>query len=192
MAGWLGAGSALLLLGAAVLPLAQRLGALRLARIGLDRLTRRLPAGMAGSLRGLHGELLRLRRDRGALWRTGLLHLLAWMLGCGETWLWRWRRGRGGVRDREPGHGARSVAFAISGALGVQEGGFILVGGLFGIPADAAIALSMVKRARELLVGVPGLLAWHWSELRRPVARSQGTSRRPARFSGDRNAGGHR
>ena len=51
---------------------------------------------------------------------------------------------------------------------GASKGGFALVSGLFGIPADTAIALSMVKRARELAVGVPGLLAWQWSELRRP------------------------
>lgn len=39
------------------------------------------------------------------------------------------------------------------------------------IPADTAIALSVIKRARELLVGVSGLLAWQWSELRQPGAQ---------------------
>jgi hypothetical protein len=53
----------------------------------------------------------------------------------------------------------------------VQEAGFILVSGLFGISPDTAIALSMVKRARELLVGLPGLVAWQWSEGRRLVKR---------------------
>lgn len=35
----------------------------------------------------------------------------------------------------------RSAGFAVPGALGVQEGGFILVGGLFGVGPDLALAL---------------------------------------------------
>jgi len=70
------------------------------------------------------------------------------------------------------GMAARSAGFVVPGALGVQETGFILVCGLFDIHPDTAIALSMVKRARELLVGIPGLVAWQLSEGRR-VARRQ-------------------
>jgi uncharacterized membrane protein YbhN (UPF0104 family) len=62
------------------------------------------------------------------------------------------------------GMAARSAGFAVPGGLGVQEGGLILVCGLFGIHPDVAIALSMVKRVRELVVGIPGLLVWQWSE----------------------------
>jgi uncharacterized membrane protein YbhN (UPF0104 family) len=69
------------------------------------------------------------------------------------------------------GGAARSAGFAVPGALGVQEAGFIVVCELFGIPPDTAIALSMVKRARELLVGVPGLLLWQWSEGKRLLTR---------------------
>jgi uncharacterized membrane protein YbhN (UPF0104 family) len=60
----------------------------------------------------------------------------------------------------------RSAGFAVPGALGVQEGGFILVGGLFGVGSDLALALSMVKRLRELIVGSTGLLLWQWSEFK--------------------------
>lgn len=60
----------------------------------------------------------------------------------------------------------RSAGFAVPGALGVQEGGFILVGGLFGVGPDLALALSMVKRLRELIVGCSGLLLWQWSEFK--------------------------
>ena len=127
-------------------------------------------------MRGRTGELERLRRDRAARWRTGLLHLLAWVLGCGETGLALAAMGQAASWQavfviESLGMAARSAAFAVPGALGVQEGGFILVAGLYGVFPDTAIALSMVKRARELLVGVPGLLAWQWSELRRREAR---------------------
>lgn len=61
----------------------------------------------------------------------------------------------------------RSVAFAIPGAIGVQEAAYVLVGPLFGLPPDHALALSLLKRARDLLIGVPALLAWQVGEARR-------------------------
>jgi hypothetical protein len=66
---------------------------------------------------------------------------------------------------------ARSAGFAVPGALGVQEGGLVLVGALYGIPADAAVALSMVKRAREVAIGVVGLVMWQVAEGRRALRR---------------------
>ena len=51
-------------------------------------------------------------------------------------------------------------------ALGVQEGGFTVLGALFGIPPEAALALSFVKRVPDLAIGLPGLLVWYWLELR--------------------------
>jgi putative membrane protein len=61
----------------------------------------------------------------------------------------------------------RSAAFAVPGGLGVQEGGYVFVGSLLGIPGDAAFALSLVARMRELGVGIPGLVLWQWIEGRR-------------------------
>jgi uncharacterized membrane protein YbhN (UPF0104 family) len=55
---------------------------------------------------------------------------------------------------------ARSAGFAVPGAVGVQEGGFVLVAGLFGISATDALALSMLKRIREELIGLPALFAY--------------------------------
>ena len=90
------------------------------------------------------------------------------MLGVVETWVTLWAMGLGGALApafviESLGMAARSAGFIVPGALGVQEGGLVVVAGLYGIPADAAIALSMVKRARELVVGVAGLLMWQWS-----------------------------
>jgi hypothetical protein len=61
----------------------------------------------------------------------------------------------------------RGAAFAVPSALGVQEGGFTVLGSLFGIPPETALALSFVKRVPDLAIGLPGLLAWHWLEMRR-------------------------
>ncbi len=61
----------------------------------------------------------------------------------------------------------RSAVFPVPGALGVQEGGYVLVGSLLGIPGDAAFALSLIARVRELILGIPGLIAWQVIEARR-------------------------
>ena len=72
----------------------------------------------------------------------------------------------------------RSAAFAVPGGLGVQEGGYLVVGNLLGIPGDAAFALSLIARVRELAFGIPGLIFWQIFEARRLWrARSAGEGR---------------
>jgi putative membrane protein len=72
----------------------------------------------------------------------------------------------------------RSAAFAVPGGLGVQEGGYLVVGNLLGIPGDAAFALSLIARVRELALGIPGLITWQIFEARRLWrARSAGEGR---------------
>jgi conserved hypothetical protein/putative membrane protein len=61
----------------------------------------------------------------------------------------------------------RSAMFPVPGALGVQEGGYLVVGSLLGIPGDAAFALSLIARVRELALGIPGLISWQIIEARR-------------------------
>jgi putative membrane protein len=61
----------------------------------------------------------------------------------------------------------RHLAFFIPGGLGAQEAALVLFGGLFGIDADTALAVSLAKRLREVLCGVPSLISWQWLEARR-------------------------
>jgi putative membrane protein len=62
------------------------------------------------------------------------------------------------------GQAIRAAGFAIPGSLGVQEGGYLLLAPLVGLRPETALALSLAKRAREVLLGVPGLLYLHRSE----------------------------
>ncbi len=45
--------------------------------------------------------------------------------------------------------------------LGVQEGGLLLLAPLCGLPAEDAMALSLLKRLREMVLGVRALIASH-------------------------------
>ena len=97
-----------------------------------------------------------------------LLSLVGWLVGTGEVYLALQLIHRPvGWLDalllESLGQAIRGAAFAIPGALGVQEGGYLLLAPLAGLPPDAALALSLAKRARELLLGVPGLFYLHLS-----------------------------
>jgi len=97
-----------------------------------------------------------------------LLTLVGWLVGTGEVYLVLVLiHHRVGWIDalllESLGQAIRGAAFAIPGALGVQEGGYLLLAPLAGLPPDAALALSLAKRARELVLGVPGLLYLHLS-----------------------------
>ena len=58
----------------------------------------------------------------------------------------------------------RSAAFALPGAYGVQEGAFVLIGPLVGVPPEVALSVSLAKRMREIVIGVPGLVYLQLSE----------------------------
>ena len=98
-----------------------------------------------------------------------LLHLAAWVAAAIEPWLALRFMGAplgfGAVLVVESLlYAIRSVAFAVPNALGVQEGAYILLGGMFGIGPEMALALSILKRARDLALGMPALLSWQAAE----------------------------
>ena len=61
---------------------------------------------------------------------------------------------------------ARSLMFFAPAGLGVQEAGLIGVGHMLGLGSDVAIALSLAKRMREVLFGLPALIIWQLSPYR--------------------------
>jgi len=141
----------------------------RLARL-IERAAGGAPlAALAGGAERMDAELAMLLRRRSraaaaALWRLG-----GWLVGAGEVWLALWLLGI----DAGPlealafealGQALRTAAFAVPAGIGVQEGGYVLIGGALGIGPEAALALSLVKRMRELALGVPGLIAWQLAE----------------------------
>jgi putative membrane protein len=61
----------------------------------------------------------------------------------------------------------RHLAFVVPAGLGVQEATLVLFGNALGISGELALAVSMAKRVREVLCGLPSLLSWQWLEGRR-------------------------
>jgi hypothetical protein len=95
-----------------------------------------------------------------------LLNLAGWFVGVGEVYLITLFLGMpvtwaDALLLESLGQAIRGAGFAIPGALGVQEGGYLLLAPIAGLPPNAGVALSLAKRARELLLGLPGLLYLH-------------------------------
>lgn len=110
-----------------------------------------------------------LYRDRGRAAASFALSFVGWLVGIGEVWLALEFIGHpvswlDALLLESVGQAIRGAAFAIPGSLGAQEGGYLLLAPLVGLTPDAALALSLAKRARELALGLPGIVYLHWSE----------------------------
>src|SRR5262249_39371597 len=124
-----------------------------------------------------HGESLdeqvrALYARKRAILTSGAWSMFSWSVGAVEVWIALWALGQHASLARawvleSVGQGIRAVLFLVPGALGFQEATYLGVGSLLGIPSTTALALSLVRRARELTYGVPGLLAWQVIEGRR-------------------------
>jgi putative membrane protein len=152
--------------------LTQRYGLFRLIERGLVRFARLTGWSTWGQVGGLHEAIVAAYRDPRRLCLACGHHLISWLLGGVEVVLALHFLGVGvdlreGLIIESLGQASRALGFAIPGALGVQEAGYILVCGLVGVAPQAAIELSLVKRIREVLLGVPGLIAWQIVEGRR-------------------------
>jgi putative membrane protein len=63
----------------------------------------------------------------------------------------------------------RSIAAPVPAAIGVQEWSYALLARLFGLPEEMGVAVSLLKRAREIVVGVPALVYWQVVEGRKAL-----------------------
>jgi putative membrane protein len=131
---------------------------------------------------GLHTALTDCFRAPGNVTLAAVWHLVSWLLGGIEVCLvlhfFGIDIGIGpGLIIESLGQALKAVGFAVPGAIGVQEGGYVVVCRLLGIAPETAIALSLVKRVREVVLGVPGLILWHRTEAKptiEPVASTPG------------------
>jgi len=118
-------------------------------------------------------EELRASLHRGAaLLTAGGLQLVAFVSASFEVWFALRLFGHpvsieAAIALESLTQAARYVAFIVPAGIGVQEAGFVLFGHMLGVGADLALAVSMVKRLREVLCGVPSLISWQWLEGRR-------------------------
>jgi glycosyltransferase 2 family protein len=157
------------------------------------RLAQRWATAAAAGAAAIQAAIGAIYRRHEGLLAGFLLHLICWIISAVEPWLaLRWMGAPLGFEAvlaiESLLYAVRSVGFAIPDALGIQEGAYILLCGLFGIGPEVALSLSLLKRARDLSLGVPALLAWQLMETGRvwrrritPVEQVAAPLRPPAR-----------
>lgn len=169
------------------LPLALGLGAAVIGLVLLFRYRRRLAglvrtlgerlagglfADAAARLDRLQAELGRLASSPGRFALAVGLHLCGWLGTGSATWAALHLLGHPvdlptALAIEAAVHALVGVAFLVPGGAGVQEAGYAGLGALFGVPAELALGLSLLRRAREAAWGLPVLATWQAMELRR-------------------------
>ncbi len=124
-----------------------------------------------GGAAAMDHEIREHYRHRRRLLLCAAWRLAAWFCGSLEVWVGFYVLGHPislseAIILESLGQIGRVAGFFIPGGLGAQEGGIMLAAAWIGIPPDIALAVALLKRARELLYGVPGLIVW--SSFERP------------------------
>lgn len=164
--------------------LAQRRGGQRVLHIVLSRLSGDSSWRVLGTLDAVYEKFSAIYAGRSRLTASGVVHMTGWLVGVAEVLIVLRCMGLPATVGEalvieSLVQAVRGAAFAVPSALGAQEAGLILLCGLFQIPSDQALALSFIKRAADLVVGVPGLVALQILEGRRLAANHLRRSGQP-------------
>ena len=133
-----------------------------------------LPA-VARQTRAFHAAVSGIYEHPARLAASAAIHLIGWIASGVATWISvRLIGGKIGIENAVAVESIlcalRSAAVVVPGALGVQEAGYAMLMPLFGLTPDIGLAVSLLKRAREIAIGAPVLLFWQGLEGRRAFA----------------------
>jgi putative membrane protein len=147
----------------------QRPAGLRLVKRALARVARKRAWLPFGAIEVLYSRLSSIYANRRGLSAAFAIHSAIWLFGALEVLVILIAMGfpasyPEALIVESLLHAVRGAAFVIPGALGAQEGGLIAICALFGLPAEAAIAMSLIKRVPDIVFGVPSLLGWQTLE----------------------------
>ncbi len=153
----------------------------------LNRFSSSWPKAIRNSISSIQVALKDLYAHPMRVVASILLHFAAWIGAAGGVW---WVLGWMGSPLSFPSVIAmesliyllRSAAFFVPGAVGVLEGGYVLLGPVFGLNAEVALSLSLIKRGRDLAIGLPAVLVWQVLEGRRLLGRRKSADGREERL----------
>ncbi len=156
--------------GAAFIALQQGVGAIFRA------LTERISAGwlrrQTARIGALEGELSGIYQRVPRLALAGSVHFIGWIYAGLTTWLALHLLGSAidvasAIALEAILQAGLNFAVLVPGYLGVQEAALAAIGALFGVAPEVTLAFSLIRRARDIAIGVPVLLLWQAFEARR-------------------------
>jgi putative membrane protein len=114
------------------------------------------------------------------------IHLMGWMASAFVSWIAV--RLIGGhvsytsmIAIESALSAIRSAAVLVPSAMGVQEATYAMLMPLFGVSSAIGLALSLLKRAVNIAIGIPVLLSWQGMEGRQALAIETREERLPGR-----------
>jgi putative membrane protein len=119
----------------------------------------------AAGAAALHQALETIYRRHVGIYLNFLLHFFCWIASASEIWVALWFAGQplpfgSAIVIESMVYAIRSIGFVVPNSVGVQEGAYILLGGAFGLSPEMGLALSLLKRARDLTIGLPVIALW--------------------------------
>ena len=159
-------------IGAAFVSL--QLGAGRIFRALGGKIAADRFAGASRHVDRLQAELTGLYAHSGRLALGAAIHLLGW-IGTGVVAWIAFRLlgadiGLGSVLALEALlQVLLTAAFLVPGGIGVQEAGYASIGAAFGLPPEISLGVSLLRRGRDLALGIPILLVWQITEARQAM-----------------------
>jgi uncharacterized membrane protein YbhN (UPF0104 family) len=110
-------------------------------------------------------ELRMIYRAPGRIGASFLFHLAGWVASGAATWIaFRLLGARielaTVIAIDSLVYAIRSVAFAVPNAIGVQEVAYVVFAPVLGVGPELAVAVSLLKRAQNIAIGIPVLLLW--------------------------------
>jgi glycosyltransferase 2 family protein len=143
----------------------QRYGAIGLLGRAFRAVFRDRFAGIAGGVQQLDRRVRNLYRRRGPVIACCGWQMLGWIAGTGEIWIALYYLGHpvsvwDAIIIEALAQAVSSAAFVVPAAIGVQEGGFLLIGALLGLGPEVSLALALARRVRDVLIFTPAVIAW--------------------------------
>ena len=120
----------------------------------------------------LGDRLQQIWRNHRGLSGSFFVHLATVFFGAAEVWIAFYFMGHpvsaaAAIAIESIGQGGKAAAFMLPGGIGVQDGTMIAASAIFGVPAELALAMALIKRVPDLVLGIPSLLVWQALEGRR-------------------------
>lgn len=124
-------------------------------------------------------ELEALYQKPAKLALASTFHLIAWLASA--AWLWVIFRVCGAqitvmdcIAIESILAALRAITVFIPAAIGVQEAGYAALAPVFGAGPEVGLAVSLLKRARDVVLGIPVLLLWQVVEGKRAFSAREG------------------
>lgn len=167
------AGVMLLVPGAAAFIVIQQKGSTIAGRLA----TRFLPAAVAHT-EAIGAATNKIYGSPARIVASSICHLVGWISSGAATWISFHFLGAhidllSAIAIESLLAALKSAMVFVPAAVGVQEVGYAALAPLFGLPPDMGIAVSLLRRARDVTIGIPVLLLWQAMEGKRLFARSE-------------------